>query len=273
VDDTEKISPYPLLSIIPKYDRKLFKKVNQSEYHYNKLVTMMNDQNQFRESYRVLDLKVRNFSPSGSKALLISSCEENTGKTSIATNFAISLAHKNKKVLLIDGDLRKANVASLLNDSNRKAGLINYLTDNIAHTHIINRLSIDEKNEKSLDYILAGGTVENSSELLESEKFARLIEKLIPKYDHILIDTPPITRIIDTLILGKVVRDLILVIKPNHTYKENIEMAIEELEYANMNVIGYIFNAFDLNKLTGKYKYGYGYAYGYPVSHADNVID
>jgi len=273
VDDTEKISPYPLLSIIPKYDRKLYKKVNQSEYYYNKLVTMMTDQNQFRESYRVLDLKVRNFSPSGSKALLITSCEENTGKTSIATNFAISLANKNKKVLLIDGDLRKANVASLLNDTNRKAGLINYLSDNIAHTHIINHLAIGDKNDRSLDYILAGGTVENSSELLESEKFARLIEKLIPKYDHILIDTPPITRIIDTLILGKVVRDLILVIKPNHTYKENIEMAIEELEYANMNVIGYIFNAFDLNKLTGKYKYGYGYAYGYPVSHTDNVVE
>jgi capsular exopolysaccharide synthesis family protein len=272
LDDSEKISPYPLLSVIPKYDRKLLRKINSSEEYRNKLVTLMTDQNKYRESYRILDLKVRNFSPKGTKALIISSCEENTGKTSVTTNFAISLANKNKKVLLIDGDLRKASVADMLNETNRKAGLINYLTEEIDYSYIINRLVLDEKADKFLDYIIAGGTVENSSEILESDKMRILIEELSPQYDHILIDTPPLTRIIDTLVLGKIIHDMILVIKPDHTFRENVEMAIEELGHSEINVIGYIINACDIKKLSGKYKYGYGYVHGYPVNKTDNVI-
>jgi Mrp family chromosome partitioning ATPase len=65
---------------------------------------------------------------------------------------------------------------------------------------------------------------------------------------------------------------MILVIKPDHTVKENVEMAIEELDQSGIHVIGYIVNACDIKKLSGKYRYGYGYVYGYPVSKTDNVI-
>lgn len=271
LDDSEKIFPFPLLSIIPKYDKKLLKKINEAEYYYNRLVTLMDDQSIYRESYRVLDLKLRNFSRNGHKSLIITSCEENTGKTSVAINFAISLANRNKKVLLIDGDLRKANVASILDESNSKSGLINYLTENIKYSGIINRIIIDEKDDKFFDFITSGGTVENSSELLELEKMRVLIKKLSPLYDHILIDTPPLTRVIDTMVLGSIINDLILVIKPNHTFKDSVTMAIEELDYSNINVVGYIVNAGEIKKLSGKYKYGYGYGYGYPVKKLNNI--
>jgi capsular exopolysaccharide synthesis family protein len=271
LDESEKIFPFPLLSIIPKYDKKLFKKINTAEYYYNRLVTLMDDQSIYRESYRVLYIKLRNFSRNGIKSMIITSCEENTGKTSVATNFAISLANRNKNVLLIDGDLRKANVASILDETHSKPGLISYLTENIDYSDIINRLIINKKDDKFFDFITSGGTVENSSEILESEKMRVLIEELSPLYDHILIDTPPLTRVIDTMVLGSIINDIILVIKPNHTFKDSVAMAIEELDHSNINVIGYIVNAGEIKKLSPKYKYGYGYGYGYPVKKLNNI--
>ncbi len=98
-----------------------------------------------------------------------------------------------------------------------------------------------------------------------------LIKKLSPLYDHILIDTPPLTRVIDTMVLGSIINDLILVIKPNHTFKDSVTMAIEELDYSNINVVGYIVNAGEIKKLSGKYKYGYGYGYGYPVKKLNSI--
>jgi capsular exopolysaccharide synthesis family protein len=265
LDETEKILPFPLLSIIPKYNKNLLEKIKNAEDYHSRHVTLMDDQSSFKESYRVLDLKIKNYSHNEIKTMIITSCEENTGKTSVTTNFAISLANRNKNVLLIDCDLRKANIASVLNKSNSNPGLINYLTDNIGYSSIINQLIIDKKKGKSLDFITSGGTIEHSSELLESDKMGLLIEELSSLYDYILIDTPPLTRIIDTLVLGRIVNDLILVIKPNHTHKDSIAIALEELHNSDINVIGYIVNAGDIQRLSRRYKYGYGYAYGYPV--------
>jgi capsular exopolysaccharide synthesis family protein len=262
LDDFEKFYPFPLLTIIPKYNNKLLKRINEAEKYDDRLVSLMDDQNIFWESYRVLGLKLNNVSKNGSKSLIITSCEENTGKTSIATNFAVFLANRNRKVLLIDADLRKAAASSFLNDNLTSPGLISYLTGKMDHSNILKQLVVDKKENKTLDYIPAGGTVENSSEILESERMKSLIEELSPQYDHVLIDTPPVTRVIDTLVLGNTVKDIILVIRPNHTFKGSVALGIEEMELANMNILGFIMNASALSELSQKYKYGYGYGYG-----------
>jgi tyrosine-protein kinase Etk/Wzc len=232
----------------------------------------MEDQTIYRESYRVLDVKLRNFSKEGTKSLIISSCEENTGKTTVAANFAISLARRNKKVLLIDCDLRKANIATILNVAHSQPGLIQYLTDNISYSLIIKEIKLNERDDKVLDFIPAGGTVNNSSELLESEKLSHLIEDLAPDYDHIIIDTPPLTRLIDTMVIGSIVNDMILVVKPNHTFRDSLTLAMEELNHSDINVLGYVVNAGDIKNLSGKYKYGYGYGYGYPAKKKESAV-
>jgi capsular exopolysaccharide synthesis family protein len=272
IEDFEKIAPYPLLTIIPKYNNKLLRDINQAHIYNNRLVTLMEDQSFFRESYRVLDVKLKNFVLSGYKSLIITSCEENTGKTSIAANFAISLAMKNKKVLLIDCDLRKASVATILSKSHSKPGLIQYLTEDISYSYVVSPLLIDKKADKYLDVITAGGTVEHSSDLLESQKMKELIEDMSSIYDQIIIDTPPLTRLVDTLVIGSFINHLILVIRPDHTYKDSVLMAIEELDHSDIEVLGYIMNAADIKNFSGKYKYGYGYGYGYPVQKMDKMI-
>jgi succinoglycan biosynthesis transport protein ExoP len=265
LDDIEKLYSYPLLTIIPKYSKKLAKKINNASSYEDRLVSLMDDESGFKEYYRLLGIKLRNFSLNGTKALLISSCEENTGKTSIATNLAISLARKGEKVLIIDGDLRKAAISKIFNDSSKSPGLIKMLTKDINLSHVLKHLHFEKKSKIMIDYIPAGGSTENSGEILDSEKMKKIIEEVSPAYDHILIDTPPITRLVDTLVIGKFVKDLILVIKPHHTYRDSLALAIEELEQSNINILGYIINAGDISQLSQKYKYGYGYGYGYPT--------
>jgi len=82
-------------------------------------------------------------------------------------------------------------------------------------------------------------------------------------YDYILLDTPPVTKIIDTLVLGEYIKDVILVVRPNHTYKDSLLLAAEELEQVNMKILGFIINACTKNQMPAKYKYGYRYGYEY----------
>jgi capsular exopolysaccharide synthesis family protein len=268
VEECELVLPFPMLTIIPEYDRKLFKQITEAGDYPMRLVALMEDQSIFRESYRVLDIKLKNTAKGEASPLIVTSCEENTGKTTVASNYAISLARKNKKVLLIDGDLRKANIANMFNRTHSKPGIIQYLTEDVSYTQIIKQLNLSNRDDKSLDIITTGGTVEHSSELLELDKMRSLVEEMSTLYDHVIIDTPPLTRLIDTMVLGSYIKNMVLVVKPNHSFKDSVQLALEELSFSEINVLGYIVNAGNMKKLSGKYKYGYGYGYGYPVKKA-----
>ena len=83
------------------------------------------------------------------------------------------------------------------------------------------------------------------------------------RYDYILIDTAPVTRIVDTLVLGQFVKNVIMIVRPEHTFKDSLATGIGEVTQAQMNLLGFIINACDLSTTSDKYKYGYGYGYGY----------
>ncbi len=272
LDDIENNYPYPILTIIPKYNNRLEKRIQNATYHTNRLVNLMEGQSVFLESYRVLGIKIRNFTNNKSKAMLISSCEENTGKTSIVINFAISLARSGKNVLILDCHLRKSSISRFLDDSSHSPGIIDILSNGIYNDFPIKILKIDNKSKKRISYIPAGGTTEDSSEILDSEKLNQIMNKFSKQYDHILIDTPPLTRIVDTLVLGKYIKDLIIVLRPHHTYMDSLALALEELNQSKMNLIGFIINAADIKKLSSKYKYGYGYGNGYGYKTSKKLV-
>ncbi|MGD9898860.1 MAG: GumC family protein, partial [Calditrichaceae bacterium] len=89
IDEIENAYSFPVLAVLPKYTRKLIKKISDAEAVKDRLVTMMDDQPDYKESYRVLRAKLMNFVRNGKKVIMITSCEEDTGKTSIISNFAI----------------------------------------------------------------------------------------------------------------------------------------------------------------------------------------
>jgi len=223
----------------------------------------MSDQHEYLESYRLLRTRLLNLPKSDSKTFLFTSSEADSGKTTIVANLGISFAMLGKKVLLIDCDLKKAGLSYTFNIPKLFPTYLEYLMKN--NTKMPVPFQPFKKNNSgwNLNILNAGNEyIENSSELLQSDKMKRLLKNVSTKYDYILIDTPPVTQVVDTLILGNFVQNVIYVVKQSHTYKEGAKYAFEEMEQASMSVCGIVINAGNLTKSSYRYKYGYKYGYG-----------
>ena len=111
----------------------------------------------------------------------------------------------------------------------------------------------------------AGGTREDSSHLLNSERMKLLFNAIDTSfYDYIIIDTPPVTRVVDTLVLGRLIKDAILIVRPGHSFKEAVLGGIQEMLQARIKLRGIVANAAEIkDSYYYKYRYSYGYGYNY----------
>jgi capsular exopolysaccharide synthesis family protein len=258
LDDLEEEFNLPILAIIPNYDKDIVKRINNSADNKDRFVTLMGDNVGIRESYRLLKIKLFYHLDGIEKIFLVTSCEENTGKTSIVANLAITMAKENKKVLIIDCDLRKAELSKMFDVSPNAPGLIGYLTRGgppAIYTRIM----------KKIDIMPAGGVREDSSSLLSSDRMKSLFTTIdTSSYDYIIIDTPPVTRVVDTLVLGQFVENAILVVRPDTSMKETVIGGIQEMNQAKIKIRGVVANAAEIHKsYYYRYRYGYGYGYSY----------
>lgn len=224
-----------------------------------------------REAYKTLRTNVF-FSLTGdesSKVVLVTSSLQSEGKSITALNLAISFAQTDRKVIIIDCDLRKPKLARLLQTSS-PVGLSNLLmdanlkTDAVVHTEIPN-----------LDAMLSGDIPPNPSELLSSPRMQRLLEELKNEYDYIVLDTPPVNVVIDAVALAPNVDGVLFVVRANQSERGPVIHAVEQLEYAKGKILGFVLNGVELESTSygyGKRRYGgyrrygygkYGYGYGY----------
>jgi Mrp family chromosome partitioning ATPase len=118
---------------------------------------------------------------------------------------------------------------------------------------------------KKIDIIPAGGLREDSSSLLSSDRMKSLFKAIDTSvYNYIIIDTPPVTRVVDTLVLGQFVKNAILVVRPETSMKEAVIGGIQEMNQANIKIRGVVANAAEIHKsYYYRYRYGYGYGYSY----------
>ncbi|MCU7495175.1 MAG: polysaccharide biosynthesis tyrosine autokinase [Ignavibacteria bacterium] len=263
-DHVENEYDIPIFAIIPHYPKEVLKRIFNSTHYHERFVTLMSDQEGFRESYRVLQTKLETRFP-GKKIIMFTSCEEDTGKTSIVSNFAISLAQSNKKVLMIDCDLKKASLTKAFNLKVDSPGLINFLSDGQTsfNTYQI-PLGKGENEIQNLKMVTAGGTTEDSSRLFGSLKMEQLIEMIsTSSFEYVLIDTPPITRVVDVLVLGKYIKDAVLILRPGKSFKDSVSWGMMEMRDAGINISGILINACDIGKSSFRHRYGYGYGYAY----------
>jgi capsular exopolysaccharide synthesis family protein len=258
LDDIEDEVRFPIYAIIPNYTKKLTRQIENSRTIENRFVTLMNDQDGYKESFRVLKNRLSEALQNKSKVVMFTSFEENTGKTTVVINLALSYAQSNKKVLLIDCDLRKASLSRIFDLHKESPGLITYLRGKSKLPYIYN------KGLKSLFILPSGGIDDDSSDLLSSDRLQELFTYLTSfDFDYIIIDTPPVTRVVDTLILGRIVKDAVLVLRPEHTFKESVKWGLQELEQSQISILGTVLNAGDIEKSVFKNRYGYGYGYKY----------
>ena len=187
------------------------------------------------------------------KKLLITSSIPGEGKSFVSSNLAISYALNNKKVLLIDCDLRKGIVHKKFNVKN--IGLSNLIAkgdiDNIHsyinHTHIEN-----------LDVITRGIVPPNPSELLNSNIFKTILSELEKEYDFIILDGTPITNLPDSLVVSGLVDKTVVVATIGYTPADLLSNTIKSLENVNAPLAGVIINKIPMTK-NGYYYYNYKY--------------
>ena len=195
------------------------------------------------------------------QVLMLSSPHGGDGKTTTASNLAISQAIAGRRTLLIDGDLRRPSIHSIYN-LDRDRGLSQLLTQTLSCTEAVQATSIT-----NLDVITCGPVVSNPAELLAFPQLGQLIEELRPAYDVIIFDSPPFLAVTDPLIISAVVDGIILVVRIGDVRRQSLEQSMEVLNTLKTPALGVLINGVTRDQLGFDHRfsvvYGYGYGYGY----------
>lgn len=211
------------------------------------------------ESFRALRTRIQFSRPDKEtlKTIVITSPAPQEGKTFVTLNLAGSFAQADKKVLLVDCDLRKPRVHRVF-DLNKEPGLINYLVGEKKLEEITHKSEM-----KNLSIITSGTIPPNPAEMLDSKQMDDFIEVVRGMYDYVIIDSPPIIAVTDAEILAKKVDGAVLVVSSEITEYQMLERANQLITHDNTTLIGLVLNNFDSKGAYGsyyKYKYYYYYA-------------
>jgi polysaccharide biosynthesis transport protein len=206
------------------------------------------------ESYRGIRTNIL-FSSAGAapQVILVTSPGPWEGKTLTTTNLAIAMAQSGSRVAIVDCDLRRPKIHALFGVA-RDRGITNLLvgSDGIDRTVIHSEVP-------HLDLVVTGPLPPNPSEMLGSARMADVINELKTRYDRVLIDSPPITAVTDSIILSRYVDGVVVVIRAGSTIREVAKNSLGQLQAVGARILGGILNAVDI----GKDKYYYYYYYQY----------
>lgn len=200
------------------------------------------------ESYRTLRTNIQYSSFDESlKTIVITSSIRGEGKTITAGNLALSLANDNKRVILLDCDLRNPSIHKRFMISN-KEGISEVIVGKAPLESVIRNVT------KNLSIITTGNIPPNPSEMLGSKYMEIVLKKLRENYDYVILDTPPILVVTDGQVLSSKVDGTILVVRAEKTKKDSIVNAKKLLDKVKANFIGAVFNGVKVKK-TDSYEY------------------
>ena len=205
---------------------------------------------QMKEAYKALRTNVIFSLPgSDSKVLIVTSALPNDGKTSNAINLAISLASLDKRVLLIDSDMRLPSIGATLN-LQTSSGLSSVLVgqDTIGE-------AIFHMDEYGMDVLPAGVIAPDPSQLLQSKYMGLLLKVLRKNYEYIIIDMPPVNTVADASILAPLADGYLLVVRNEKTNYDAVDAMIEQLNFVNAKIIGFIYNDYTSAGKGGHYSH------------------
>ena len=217
-----------------------------------KITSLEKPQSNISEAYRTIRTGIE-FSnlDKDLKIICITSSKKDEGKTTVLSNLGVSFAKIDKKVLLIDADLRNPSISKMFDTSNTQ-GLMDIL---------LGKRNIQDcvkKTKQENLYILTGGTIPpNPAEVLSSKKMSEFIESIKDEYDYIFIDSPPVGVVSDASIISAYSDGVIFVVGANEVDSNLAKIAKERLDSVKANIVGVILNKFKTNINSEYYNYSY----------------
>lgn len=189
-----------------------------------------------QEAYKVLRTNLQ-FCGQDVKVIALTSCNENEGKTTTSLHLARSLAELGKKVIIIDGDMRKSVIVGRYTYTSKVFGLSEALTG-------MKKVSecIYATQYPNLNIMFAGKCPPNPVELLNSNYFSGLIQHIRGIFDYIIIDTPPLGRVIDAAVIAPNCDGIILVLGAKRIHRKQAQEVIEQIHKSGKKVLGIVRN-------------------------------
>lgn len=268
--DLEQLS-MPFLGEIPlahkKNSKNIFsKKDKQTEL---KIVVKPGNRNISNEAFRVLrtNLEFMMGQKKDENVIVVTSFNPGSGKSFSAMNIAASLSLKNKKVLVIDGDLRHGSTSSYINSP--KQGLTDYLNGAV---NDVSKIIVPLPKYSGVNVIPIGTIPPNPTELLEENRLKNLLESVRHNYDYVFVDCPPIDIVADTQIIEQYADRTIFVVRAGlleRSMIQELENIYTEKRFKNLALV--LNGTISSNSRYGyKYGYKYGYQYGYGYGYASD---
>ncbi len=224
----------------------------------NELITEKQPRAPVSEAFRSLRTNLQFASiASPIHSLIITSPSPSDGKTTIVGNLACVIAQGERKVVLLDADLRRPRVDILFHLPNKLG-----LTDQFIHPQEYPDGAVQSTEVKDLSVITSGSLPPNPSELLGSQRMDEIVQNLKGQYDIVLMDTPPVLLVTDANVLAHRVDGVLLVIDPRKSKRAAIKHAIEQLAQVKANIVGVVLNGVDVKKSRYGYYRGYYHKYG-----------
>jgi capsular exopolysaccharide synthesis family protein len=197
------------------------------------------------------------------QVLVVTSSVQSEGKTTLASNLALSYAQLGT-TLLIDADLRRPRIKHIIAN-----GAITGLVELVAGVTSFDQCVIRDRDQKNLYILNSGTTPPNPLELLASDKFSQVLDSFRKKFSYIIIDTAPVLPASDAVVLGRLCDSMLLVIESDRTTHHMARDAIRRLNASNVSVAGLILTQANIKK-GNPYQYGGYYGYGAYAYVEDN---
>ena len=190
------------------------------------------------------------------KTILVTSAGSGDGKTSVAANLALSIAQREKAVILLDADLRRPNIHKFFELANDR-GLVDLISGRAAISDVLLQF-------KKIAVLTSGGAPPNPTELLSSEKMDQVLSRLEEAADVVIIDGPPFL-VADAMVMASKVDGVLLVVRPGHTRRSLALGASEQIKLAGARMVGVVLNRIPLRG--ADYYAGQSYVYTYYLSN------
>lgn len=231
------------------------------------IVVEHGNHNLINEAFRIVRTNIEFLTPQGNGASvqMLTSYNSGSGKTFLAMNIATSLAIKDKRVLVIDGDLRTAGLSRYI--GNPKLGLSNYLG---RHTDDIDSIICHYETCTGLDIMPSGVVPPNPAELLASDRLPRLLAEMKKRYDYIFVDCPPIDAVADTSIISHYAERTLFVVRAGKLERAMLADLEKLYRSDRLNNLSVILNG--TRNAGTPYAYRYGYSYGYGTNPKSNSL-